>query len=100
MLVHDDAEWDTIEACDNATIEFGRSAVDGDGVALPGITHGFDTMVQQQLEHRTLVIRRAANDEVPRCLAPHLLQPFQIGLEAPGSCHKSLGAELGGLPIN
>ena len=68
-------------------------------MALRGIAHGFDTAPEQKLQHTSFVVRCAADDEVARPFAPHLLEPFEIGLESAGSDNKRFRAKRSGLAL-
>ena len=52
-----------------------------------------------RLQHFALVVRRAANDEVVRGLAPGFLQPFEIRFEAAGGAIKHLPPNFAGSAV-
>ncbi len=60
-------------------------------MALCGIADRLHAGLQQQFQHSTLVVGRAADDEIVRCLAPIFPQPVNIGLKAAGSGDEAMG---------
>ena len=93
VLIDDDPEREAIEPCHDAAVELRRTRIDGNGVTFVRIADRLRTSVEHQPQKRACVIRRSANDEVGRCIAPDLAQPVDVGFE-PACCHHSdLGAD-------
>src|SRR5581483_4926723 len=82
-----DAERDAVEARDDAPVEAGRARVDGDRVALGGIADPGHALIEEVAQDAAPRVRRAADEEVLRRLAPVLLEPLDVALEAAGSRH-------------
>ena len=82
--VDDDAEHHRVMARDDAAVEFRRARVDRHRMALRGIADFLHALAEQHFQDRSAVIGRAADQEIVGGLAPILLQPFDIGLEAAG----------------
>jgi len=75
VTIDDDAERHAVEPRDDAAVELRRAAVDRDGVALARVADGCRAGVEQCPQHRARVVRRAANDEIARRVAPRFAQP-------------------------
>ncbi len=84
-----------VVARDDAAVEFRRAGVDRDRMALRGIADLLHALGQQHLQDRAAIIGRAADQEIVGGLAPILLQPFDVGLEAAGGRDQRRGAHLG-----
>jgi hypothetical protein len=82
--LNDDAEHDAVEPGDDAAVVFGRPRVDRDRMALGGIADFSDALVEQQLEHGAAIVAGAPHQEIIGGLAPILLHPFDVRLEAAG----------------
>ena len=80
--------------CDDAAVEFRRARVDRDRVALGGIADLLHALGQQHLQDRAAIIGRAADQEIVGGLAPILLEPFDVGLEAAGGGDQRRGAHV------
>ena len=84
VLVDDNAEHHGIMPGDDAAVEFRRARIDRDRMTLRGIADFLHALFEQHLQDRAAVIRRAADQEIVGGLAPILLEPFDVGLEAAG----------------
>ena len=96
MLVDDDAEYDRVVAGDDAAVELRRAGIDRNRMALGGIADVLHPFGKQHFQDRAAVIGRAADQEIVGGLAPILLQPFDVGLEAAGSGDQRGRAHFGG----
>ena len=83
-----------VEPRDDAAVEFRRARVDRDRVALGRIADLLHALGEQHLQHRAAIIGRAADQEIVGGLAPILLQPFDVGLEAAGGGDQRRGADV------
>ena len=92
VLVHHDAEHHAVEPRDDAAVVFRRARVDRDRVALGRIAGLLHAAIEQQLQHRAAIVRRAADEEVVGGRPPVLLQPFDVGFEAAAGRHERRGA--------
>ena len=92
ITIDDDAERNAIQPGHDAAIELRRTRVDRDRMELGRITDLLHTLRQQILQHSPAGIRRAADEEVVRCLPPILAQPLDIRLKPAGRHHEGLGA--------
>ncbi len=95
-----DAKGDGVQARDDSTVEFRRAGVDGHGVTLRRIADRSGALFEQILQHHTLRIGRAANDEVCRGIAPIFAQPGDVGLKSAGGDHDGLWPQQGGDAIS
>ncbi len=93
LAVDHDAEDHAVEPRGDTAVEARRPRVDGDRVALRRIADIADAGVEQHAQHVATVIGRAADEEIVGGLAPVLLEPFDIGLEAAGGGDQRLAAD-------
>ena len=68
----------------DAAVEFRRARVERDGVAAARIAHRLGAVSEQLFQHPSLIVRRAADDEVVRGFAPVFFQPRNIRFKAAG----------------
>lgn len=83
VLVDHDAERHRVHSRHDASVELRRARVDRDAVALRGIADRFRSLLEQQLQHASRVVRRATHEEIVGWRAPSLAQPREVRLEAP-----------------
>ena len=81
-LIDDDAERDAVEPRDDAAVELRRARIDRDRMAGSRIADRLRAGVEHRAQRRAGVVRRAADDEVVGRVAPGLLQPREVRLEA------------------
>ena len=81
VFVDDDAEYDAVEPRDDATVEFGRSRINGHSVALGGITNLLDAAIDQHPQYGAAVVARPSNEKVTGRLTPVLFHPLEVCLE-------------------
>ena len=63
-------------------------------MALRDVADLLNVVVDQNAQNGAAIVRRAANQEVAGDLAPTLLEPIDIGLEAAGCRDQRAGANL------
>src|SRR6266851_6592192 len=87
LLIHHNPEMHGIHTRDDPAVEFRRSRVHRDRVALARIAHLLRASIEQRAQHTALVVGSATDDEVLRHFAPALFEPGNVRLEAAGGRH-------------
>ena len=64
------------------------------------VADGLDAGIEQHAQHRSPVVRRAANDEPVHGIAPGLAQPVEVRLETAGRHHHGAGVDTDSVSVD